>query len=340
MTQLARGIIPGRAGPQNPSRAVSARPDLCRPRSAFTLVELLVVIVVIGILAGISLGALNSARETSRVAKTKATIAKIDKIVAAKYESYLTRRLPITTSGLHPRLAAAIRLLALRDLIRMEMPERMRDITQNPIAGATVQTGWPDASYINTYVKNNYTALTRPSLNRAYNKRYNEAASPSTEYESAECLYMIVTVGDSDARSQFSESEVGDVDGDGLPEFLDAWGRPILFLRWAPALTDTELQSPDPATDHDPFDPYNIETASGIVPLAGLRLVPLIYSTGPDGIDGLEPAPDYVFGGSPYCHASGSNIVPNPAGKPLEDGSGNPLGYHFDNIHNHRLEVE
>jgi hypothetical protein len=28
------------------------------------------------------------------------------------------------------------------------------------------------------------------------------------------------------------EDEIGDLDGDGMPEILDAWGRPIAFLRW------------------------------------------------------------------------------------------------------------
>ena len=47
----------------------------------------------------------------------------------------------------------------------------------------------------------------------------------------AECLYMIV-MSIPGAAEQFHASEIGDVDNDGLPEFIDAWGRPIRFLRW------------------------------------------------------------------------------------------------------------
>jgi prepilin-type N-terminal cleavage/methylation domain-containing protein len=336
---------------------VSTRANTRRLGSAFTLVELLVVMVVIGILAGVVLGALGAARETARVAKTKATIAKLDKFVAAKYESFLTRRLPVNTRGFTPKQAAAVRLLALRDLIRMEMPERFSDITRVPITRTTLQQDWPDAtSGLYTFLSNNYTAITRPSLSRAYKTRY-DASDKLPAYESAECLYMIVTVGDPEARSQFGESEVGDADGDRLPEFHDAWGNPIQFFRWAPAFTDptvwtpdSSLQSSDAANDHDPFDPYQLEIPSATVPLAGLRLVPLIYSPGPDGIYGLSPATNYAFAGSPYWYVSGGSVVPNPAGGPLVSGDANvsPAGPasvlhdksdHLDNIHNHRLEV-
>ena len=56
---------------------------------------------------------------------------------------------------------------------------------------------------------------------------------------------MIVTLGFVDelgGRDLFNESSIGDVDQDGFPEFLDAWGTPIRFLRWAPGFTDSELQ--------------------------------------------------------------------------------------------------
>ncbi len=37
-----------------------------------------------------------------------------------------------------------------------------------------------------------------------------------------------------DAREVFKPADVADVDQDGFPEFIDAWGKPIRFLRWAP----------------------------------------------------------------------------------------------------------
>src|SRR5512144_1810865 len=73
-----------------PERAWSRAPGITR--RAFTLVELLVTIVIITLLAAIALGAINSARQTAREAKTKALIAKLNQIIMQRYESYTTRR--------------------------------------------------------------------------------------------------------------------------------------------------------------------------------------------------------------------------------------------------------
>ena len=62
---------------------------------AFTLVELLVTITIIGMLAAMMLGALQVARQAGREYATKATIAKLNNIIMQRYESYLTRRVPI-----------------------------------------------------------------------------------------------------------------------------------------------------------------------------------------------------------------------------------------------------
>ena len=101
-------------------------------RRAFTMMELLVVVVIIAILAAMVLGALQMARQAAREAATKATIAKLNNIIMQRYESYLTRRVPINTSGMAPSVAATNRLAALRDLMRMEMPERWSDISDAP----------------------------------------------------------------------------------------------------------------------------------------------------------------------------------------------------------------
>ena len=114
-----------------------------------------------------------------------------------------------------------------------------------------------------------------------------------TDNQGAECLYMVIMMacGDGEARTLFGESSIGDTDGDGAPEFLDGWGHPINFLRWAPGF-DSQIQlnandlamPPDSsdtawttaaAGDHDPFDLFRVD------PLA-FRLVPLIYSGGRD----------------------------------------------------------
>ena len=53
----------------------------------------------------------------------------------------------------------------------------------------------------------------------------------------SEMLYAILVeglgpLGSSFSREDFTAKEVQDTDGDGLPEFVDAWGEPLQFYRW------------------------------------------------------------------------------------------------------------
>ena len=43
------------------------------------------------------------------------------------------------------------------------------------------------------------------------------------------------------SRDDFTDKEVKDTDGDGLPEFVDAWGQPLQFFRW-PLLYHSDIQ--------------------------------------------------------------------------------------------------
>jgi prepilin-type N-terminal cleavage/methylation domain-containing protein len=62
----------------------------------------------------------------------------------------------------------------------------------------------------------------------------------------AEMLYAILVegagpLGSVFSRDDFTDKEVRDTDGDGLPEFVDAWGQPLQFFRW-PLLYHSDIQ--------------------------------------------------------------------------------------------------
>ncbi len=62
----------------------------------------------------------------------------------------------------------------------------------------------------------------------------------------SEMLYAILVegrgpFGSSFNRDDFTDKEVRDTDGDGLPEFIDAWGQPLQFYRW-PLYYHSDLQ--------------------------------------------------------------------------------------------------
>ncbi len=260
--------------------------EIRNPKAGFTLVELLVTITIITMLAGLVLGGLRMARTAAREMKTKATIAKLDEIVMRMYAGYAHRRVPIDTTGMNPTQAAQARLYFLRRIVQWEMPDRYDDLTMGPQSFGGI-------------------TMAPPALTNAYQAYMGGSPGPDA---SAQCLYMIVSVAQPRELQHFSADEIGTFGG--FTVFVDAWGNPIRFIRWPGQFVDSDIQPPpgiaatDPRFVRDPFDIGAVETTP--VP----KMLPLIYSSGPDGVPGIN-----LQTGAP-------------------DG-----GARYDNIHNHRLEI-
>jgi prepilin-type N-terminal cleavage/methylation domain-containing protein len=243
---------------------LSGRAPCLRGGSGFTLVELMVVATVIAILATLSAAGLAATRQRVRAEKTRNTIRKLHEIIVGHHESYLRRRVPFTASATDHRANGAAKLEAVRRLMVYEMPDCWADVA----ASATAVTDTLPA-YLQTGPVLGYPG-SRP-------------VSIAPALEGAECLYMIVSRGgiEPDLMEQFRSDEIGDTNGNGAPEFLDGWGNPISFIRWAPGFAGSVLQKPDAVNFHDPFDPQRND-------VAGYALVPLIVSAGPDGLVGIN----------------------------------------------------
>lgn len=344
------------------------------PRGGFTLVEMIAVAVIIAILASTVMFAVSNARSAGQIAATKAKIAILDSIISRHWQTYQTRRVPLASGA-----DSATRLSVLRQLMRMEMPDRWTEVTE-------------DTAFF-TADANNY-----PALNLAYKSyRNNLPSTPSERFQNAECLYMIVMIGLAGRDNELKvlrESDVGDVDGDGAKEFLDAWGTPIRFLRWPVGFVDDPVHDdsassshrigrlsdvmppiingsggtcwPDTVEHHDPFDVMRVDAVA-------FRVYPLIYSAGPDKIFDVYSGVDDVNADTPFVDFSedggstmqsapscttydplakesggdwGANEHPRYSGRPknlnsaIEGNQANDTLDHRDNIHNHIKSTE
>ena len=263
-----------------------------KSRAGFTLVELLVSLVIISILAAMTLSGLSAVRRRSREEATRTTIRKIHEIIVPQYESYLDKRIrtqamsneispsSITnamrpdcwqgTTSLGRRKFELRKLASIRRTLSLEMPDNWDDV------GAP-SSAFPDYSNGRTSAYESYENSSTNVLE-------------SLPIDSAECLYMICLLSgfQPEAMENFRAEEIGDVDNDQRPEFLDAWGRPIAFIRWPTAFDGPITLN----QDTDPFDPESIDLSSTSTssPRFLTGVVPLIYSSGLDQESGFQPA--------------------------------------------------
>ncbi|RCS54553.1 prepilin-type N-terminal cleavage/methylation domain-containing protein [Bremerella cremea] len=324
-----------------------ARQYGCSPlRPAFTLVELLVVMGVLALMSSMVLVGLASAAEQARVARTRGQIQKIHELLMTRWDDYRYRRVePSKTGNVRDRQRA--RVDKIRELMRMEMPCRLEDI----------QYG----SGTNGAVSGNEPALWN-RYQRAVNTRAGGIGSWTTSFDDSECLYMIlesIQDGETNGLDYFKASEIGDTDGDGMSEILDAWGTPIRFLRWAPGYAGvrSNLHRND---QPDPFDPLNVRDGK-LTDSSGnylhFPLYPLVVSAGPDqaldivlrftGSSAMKgtvvPSTNYPVPNNPYvslasADATGSQLAGLQFGTE-GDANGNGVDEYYDNISNHALVI-
>jgi hypothetical protein len=297
----------------------------------------MVVVVIIGMLASAVLFAMYGLLDEAKGDRTKTQIARIDRFIMDRWETFRTRQVRVNLQG-NPKQLNLARLEALRELMRLELPDRVTDVAADPVSGISLPTiarGYRRKCFI----------ILGPDPSNPSKPNYSRW---STSHEGSECLFLILTAlnedGSSAASDSLSPSETGDTDGDGMREVLDGWGKPIEFVRWAPGFfSDRQpygivtVPLPDP---NDPFDParvdqrWSLTTPPGYCPFA---LYPLIFSAGPDGLYDVNTG-TVVYAATnppndPYAFMFPYVAGTEPVGVTLGNGAA-------DNLHNHWVEVE
>lgn len=309
-------------------------------RRGVTLVELMVICAILGVLMGMVLFALQGATEQARADRTRAQVVKINDLIMERWEGYRQRPLPMRKAYSANESASVIatdRLYTTWELMRMELPERIADVRQ-PAVFLKNPSGGPLQPALWRAYRKKAEALTGASFTNWPTMTDNGGGADITgvwtdEYSNAECLYLILATirdGETNGLDFFPNSEIGDLDGDGMPEILDGWKRPIRFLRWAPGFTTaagapTNMQTGDAVNQHDPFDPLKLYPTN-------FALFPLIYSAGPDGRWGVNGgAIDYATL-MPANNPWGSTSLPEVVGAAKAEYSTDDW---LDNITNH-----
>jgi hypothetical protein len=343
---------------------------------------LLVVILIISILASLILGVAAIAGETARQAGTKHTVQRLHQLLTEFYGTFKTRRVrlrPDSTlygNGIETQVRkqfadgirqgqalAEARLYAMREIMLMDVPDRWSDVILEPVGSFSTSASPIVPFYLDgrTELSNVYYRRFLQIFNATNSKSgVKNTAAEIVENQGAECLYMVIMTacGDGESRTLFGEHLIGDTDGDGAPEFLDGWGHPIEFLRWAPGF-DSQIQTnansistqadwqKAAAADHDPFDLFRTD-------LDAFRLVPLIFAAGRDESLGIEADPTLVIWPVVNQKISFNNSNPPYIAKPvltpfIKTSGGNYMGTSLhlidtkidetstDNIHNHLL---
>lgn len=244
-------------------------------RAGFTLLELLIVVAVIAILMTLSLrvmfGLLGQAEEQATVA----TVRKIDALLQQKMDAfdraYKGARALSAESNITAILASqniygwrpnVIPILAKKAAFRTAFPQRMEELLVVDTQLAVI--GMADSFYkavaepgarLQQQLEGKPTDAA--SVKNRAKANWNTKHTPETE--SAELLYYCLVVADSFGAvgaggDRFTNREVADTDEDGLPEFVDAWGKPLRFYRWPTRLIDIDAPSPFEPNLSDPSD--------------------------------------------------------------------------------------
>ena len=313
-------------------------------RSGFTMIELLIVISIIASLMAISIVVMYGFITQAEEEATSATIQKINRLleqrqdsfarsfVGARQAGYVNATLGLLgdpdqdgdrSDGIFGVRDEVVKLLAKKAAARFEFPQQMVELiagtgdsdNNGNLDGDNNGNGLPDS------IEN---AIARPvaiqqlaaqgnanpsvaQVNGVINANWGRH-DPNTA--SSELLYYTLVsasgFGSSAVDSdRFTQQEVQDTDGDGLPEFVDAWNNPLRFYRWPTRLMDSDppspfqpvLANPNEATDVKAnVDTDNDGTGDTVVGLREVTTNERAFAN--ILLRGLPPAPSVLRSGS------------------------------------------
>ena len=216
--------------PPTARKSAARRPGQAGPRGAFTLIELLIVVTIISILLGLSIGVTLSFLTSAREAATRTTLAKIDVELGRRF--------------------AALRRQQDRMGVSSPLIQKRRAMEDFPayMAAAPGPDGTPgtadDVRLFETDDVFNGRVGRAFESNAAARGPFAADGYAEDPTASAEALFVLLSSGSTFGTSDpggdlLTERELADTDGDGLREVVDGFGNPLRFYR-----TPTRLLRP------------------------------------------------------------------------------------------------
>ncbi len=212
------------------------------PRRGFTLLELLGVIAIITLLMTLSVITVGNLLDNARAKATNATIMKIDGLLQDRLEAF-DRALDkeVTTTKIRRIKLGSTRLGGENGIVMPQTGLRgyfaannvpIRDFDLNKLSELLLRKELFRTAFIEPDTDGNGVLDHRENSQFPYDNSKHDPATAG-----AELLYHIITQGSifgspPDSGIDFSAEEVADTDGDGLPEFVDSWGKPLRYYPW------------------------------------------------------------------------------------------------------------
>ena len=218
-------------------------------RRAFTLVEILVSIVIMGIIGSMVAIALSGAQRQAQQTRARAYIDRLNLVMLQLYEEAALQNVGMPSSVWTAETTNQSQLIWRRDWLRATLPDCRADVdagsgragspsvfsvpvlegdgTLNSLA--PLQRNLASLQY-RERVRRTYEVLTGASV--TWDAAY---ATWTDEHASAECLYLIFatkTFNGTPLIDQLRSRDIADTDDDGMPEIVDPWGEPVRWMRW------------------------------------------------------------------------------------------------------------
>ncbi len=258
-------------------------------RTGFSMIELLVVIGIIVALAAMLFSVLGRTMENARIKATRVTIMKINSILKQQRTEFEQAEVKNRTYPQKSTFGGfgeptAEKLYAKKLRLKRAFPQRFEDLVgPDGVAGqfdrngtgfdedgdgntdwedltfGTVTVSRPDLEEFGQVMSSGGTYSDDSVIGKLIASKISKSEFDKTKHdpitESAELLYLTITSSSFGVTTaddgEFSAKEIADTDGDGLFEFVDAWGNPLRFYRWPTRLIRPDMDLSDNAINPD-----------------------------------------------------------------------------------------